>query len=118
MPKKVNKVSVKKALVSLRSSRKSKHLADVVLVIRGSVDEFGDWNVEWEAANWIRDENVIGASGLPSGFPVAAGRELIEIGATESAEKSLGKFGTALGKSFLETVASGGIEAIRKGYRG
>lgn len=107
MPNGEKKISAKQAIKSLRGK---KHPApDVVMIIRGTLDQEGEWHIDWEAMNWLRGE-AVGSSGLPYGFPMSASKTLLGIGAEDSAEKSIGGLGTTLGKEFIKTIASGGIE--------
>lgn len=107
---KEKKVSKSKALTVLRIGKKNKTY-DVVVAVRGYLNKEGNWEIDWEGAHWLHklDEESIGKSGLPSGFPFEAGKAFMELSASESAEKSLGRFGTALGKGIIQSLAESDI---------
>lgn len=97
------RISVSQALKVLRKmvlpGRKSAE-SDAVIVIRGRLDQEGKWEIDWEAAHWMPDldPKCIAPSGLPLGLGAAAAQELASISASDAAEGSLGRFGSALGK--------------------
>ena len=111
---KEKKVSKSKALTVLRVGKKNKTY-DVVVAVRGYLNKEGDWEIDWEGAHWLHDleEEGIGKSGLPSGFPFEVGKTFMELSASESAEKSLGRFGKALGEGLIQSLA--GVEIFKGG---
>jgi len=112
MPVSKTKISPKQAMKALRRGKKGP--SDIVMVLRGRLDQQGEWDIEVEALHWLHEatKETIGPSGLPYGFPIAAGKELLSLGANDSAEKSIGGLGTALGREFIKTVASGSLDGI------
>ena len=107
MSKQKAKISPAVALKALRVAKKRRAAeADVVLAIRGSLDQEGNWAIEWEAAHWLPElsEQDTASSGLPVGFATAAAQELGSVAAGDAAEKGCGRLGAALGKGAIEAI--------------
>lgn len=99
-------ISLNQAFRAFRKKKRG-HNADAVLVVRGTLDQHGNWEVDWEAAHWMPDlpDHCVAPSGLPAGFGTAAAQEIATVSAGDVAEERLGKLGSALGKGAWEFVS-------------
>lgn len=107
MPKKKKgEVTITQAFKALRKMGKNKE-ADALIVVRGRLDQKGEWTIDWDAAHWLPDlpDECIASSGLPAGFGMAAAQEVASVSANDVAEDRLGRFGAALGKGIWDTIS-------------
>jgi hypothetical protein len=101
---KVTKSQAFKALRKMDNRRS----ADAILIVRGRLDQEGNWDVDWEGAHWMPnlDGSMISPSGLPMGFGMEATKTLVSVTANDSAEEGLGKLGAAAARGFVDSLGS------------
>jgi len=105
MVAKTRKITASQAFKALRLMGRNKD-ADAIIVIRGRLDQQGEWEIDLEAAHWFHEapKEHITPSGLPVGFGPAALADLASVTAGDAAEGKLGRFGAALGKGLLDSL--------------
>jgi len=102
-----SKVTKSQALKAMRKMD-NRRSADAILVVRGRLDQKGQWSIDWEAAHWMPDldESMISPSGLPMGFGMEATKEIAAVTANDSAEEGLGRLGAAAARGFVDSLGS------------
>lgn len=83
-----------------------------MLVVRGCLDQEGNWNIEWEGMHWLQGvpPDHISSSGMPRGLVGAVSQELAAVAAGDVLESHAGKLAASIG----ESLGQGLLEVLRK----